>query len=344
MSGASLDADLQKKYISAIKKVFTEYFVPPSEGFVSDIGAALLLKNSSVLLAGSPGVGKTTLLRLLAYELTGKPESLAVVTCTEDLRPEDFIYEVDIAMKLEDPEERLTRYTFTPSASPFLTSTFVLVNEINRLSPRTRNALLSVTSEGHISFKRKLLNRVDGIIMMDMNPSYGSLEWAFIDRIRAHLTLPALELGEQLQLFRKKYGSGRHTEDLVAYAMRQPGVMDEQELFRVWSDVDRVVLDEKYASNILLFTNIFSSCKYPLSTTHSNFKLPCDTCQYKELCVTRMLEHPVLTRSIDHVAKMLKAQAYFNGRGAVDLQSDIMPTLRRTILHRLAVKAEFLSQ
>lgn len=47
MSTAGLDVSLPKKYISTIRKVFSEYFVPPNEGLVSDIGTALLFRNSS---------------------------------------------------------------------------------------------------------------------------------------------------------------------------------------------------------------------------------------------------------------------------------------------------------
>jgi len=341
---SSLDADLQRKYISAIRKIFSDYFVAPRDGFIPDIGSALLLKNSSVILTGAPGTGKSTLLRLLAYELTGKPDSLAVATCTEDIRAEDFIYDMDIRQKQESAG--LTRYEFTPLSRPLLTRTFAFVNEVNRLNPRARNALLSVLAEREISVKGVPLKRTDGVILMDMNPSYahGNLEWAFVDRIRAHLALPALELGDQLRLFKTKYGAGKHVEDLVAYAMKEPAIMTEKELFKVWEDVDKVELDDAYGSNILLFTNVFASCKFPLSDVHSNFKLPCDSCRYNETCVTKMMEHPVLTRSIDHVVKMLKAQAYFDGRAAVDLQKDMLPTLRRTMLHRVGVRPEFASK
>ena len=179
--------------------------------------------------------------------------------------------------------------------------------------------------------------------MMDMNPHIATpLEWAFIDRVRSNIHVPALlDLGDQFRLLRTKYGAGKHVEDLVGYAMKMPAKMRADELGRVWDDVDRVSIDESSLASLVLYTNVFNSCKYDLSTKWTSFELPCQNCEYKETCVTTQLEHPVFTRSLDHLVKMLKAEAYFAGRDHVELSEDIFPALRRVMLHRLQVKPEF---
>jgi len=343
--GSRIDSDLQAKYRNTFERIFSEYFIPPKQQFVADIATAFLLKNSAVLLMGPPGTGKSTLLRLIAYQLTGSPDELAIVSCSEDQRPEDFVYDISIEQKKEAAD--VTKYEFTPLPRPFLTKTVGFLNECNRLQTRNLNFLLSILAERQLVVKGTLLKRVDGIIMMDMNPQVGgALPWPFVDRIRACLTVPALSLGHQLRLFKLKYGGNRHIEDLVAHAMKSPAMMSKDELFRVWEDVDKVFLDEDYASSILLFLNVFASCRYDLSEVHPAFKLDCSprSCQFSDACVTKQLEHPVLTRSIDHVAKMLKAEAYFQGRDHVDLKTEILPSMKRVMLHRLAVKPEFSSK
>jgi MoxR-like ATPase len=336
-----LDKKLQEKYIQTFREIiFGKYFVAPSEDFIADVATAFLLRGSAVLLLGPPGVGKSTLLRLIAYELTGDQDALAIVPCSEELRPEDFIYDIDI---LQTKRDGALAYEFKVKARPFLTKMFAFLNEVNRLNNRTLNYLLSILAEGHAVVKDTVLKRTNGIIMMDMNPQYGSLPWAFVDRIRACLLVPALTLGRQLDLFRKKYGEDRHIEDLVKYAMKDEASMSADELVRVWEDVDRVALPEKYASTILLFTNTFSACKWDLSKMHAAFKLDCSpkACRFSDECITKQLEHPVLTRSLDHLVKMLKAEAYFAGRDHVILSEDILPALRRVMIHRVSVRPEF---
>jgi MoxR-like ATPase len=353
-----IDSALQKKYRQTVDAVFginnkkQAYFISPSETFVTDIATAFLLKDSAILLTGSPGVGKTTLLRILAYQLTGDRDSLGVVNCTQDLRAEDFVYEVAIEYhernrKETIPEEgAVTAIEFQPKPRPILTRKFALLNEINRLNSRSMNALLSILAERSIVVHGTELRRATGIVLMDMNPHVaGPMEWAFVDRLRANIHVPALlDLGDQLRLLKAKYGKGKHIEDLVAHAMNEPAPMTTAELVRVWEDVDRVTIDDDAFSSLILFTSVFSSCKHDLSTRWVSFELPCDKCEFKETCITTHLEHPVFTRSLDHLVKMLKAGAYYAGRNQVNLRQDILPALRRVMLHRLQVKPEYASK
>jgi MoxR-like ATPase len=101
-----------------------------------------LLAEGHVLIEDVPGVGKTALARALARSLDAE---YARVQCTADLLPADVI-----GANVFDQRE--SRFEFHPGP---VFANVVLVDEINRASPKTQSGLLecmqerSVTVEGH---------------------------------------------------------------------------------------------------------------------------------------------------------------------------------------------------
>ncbi len=97
-----------------------------------------LLAGGHVLVEDLPGVGKTTLAlglsRLLGLDFTR-------VQMTADLLPGDLI-----GVTLFDPEQK--GFAFHPGP---LFHAVVLIDEINRASPRTQSALLEAMAEGQVS-------------------------------------------------------------------------------------------------------------------------------------------------------------------------------------------------
>lgn len=90
-----------------------------------------------VLLEGAPGLAKTTLVRTLA-QLLGV--TFGRVQCTPDLMPSD----VTGTMMLYDPQPG--QYTLRFAPGPIFAG-LVLVDEINRTTPRTQSALLEAMQE-----------------------------------------------------------------------------------------------------------------------------------------------------------------------------------------------------
>ncbi len=105
------------------------------------LAVATLLAEGHLLIQDVPGVAKTMLARALAQSAGG---SFKRIQCTPDLQPADVL-----GAPFTDPETGQAEYRFGP-----LFAQFVLVDEINRASPRTQAAMLEAMGEGMISVER----------------------------------------------------------------------------------------------------------------------------------------------------------------------------------------------
>ncbi|HEQ71856.1 MAG TPA: MoxR family ATPase [Spirochaetia bacterium] len=97
-----------------------------------------ILCRGHVLLEDVPGVGKTILARAVAASLGGK---FARIQCTPDLMPADVI-----GVSIYNPKEGHFHFREGP-----IHSNILLVDEINRATPRTQSALLEAMGENQIS-------------------------------------------------------------------------------------------------------------------------------------------------------------------------------------------------
>jgi len=99
---------------------------------------AVFLAEGHLLLEDVPGVAKTMLARTIALSAGC---TFKRIQCTPDLQPEDVLGEARL-----DPTTGRTEFYFGP-----LFSQFVLVDEINRASPRTQSALLEAMGESSVT-------------------------------------------------------------------------------------------------------------------------------------------------------------------------------------------------
>jgi MoxR-like ATPase len=99
---------------------------------------AALLARGHLLLEDVPGIGKTLVAKALAKSLAA---DFKRVQCTPDLLPSDVT-----GSNLYD--QRQQEFTFVPGP---LFANVVLVDEINRATPRTQSSLLEALAEGQVT-------------------------------------------------------------------------------------------------------------------------------------------------------------------------------------------------
>ena len=105
---------------------------------VVKVGVASMFSRGHVLIEGVPGVGKTMFARSMARSIGGV---FRRIQCTPDLLPTDItgVYVFD---------QRTREFHFRPGP---IMANIVLVDEINRASPKTQSALLECMEERQIT-------------------------------------------------------------------------------------------------------------------------------------------------------------------------------------------------
>jgi len=128
---AELGARLRENIARAVKA---------PDSVIRDVLVALFAEGH-VLIEDYPGVGKTALARALARSVDAE---YARIQCTADLLPADVV-----GTNVYDQREN--RFEFRPGP---VFANVVLVDEVNRASPKTQSGLLECMQEGHVTVDR----------------------------------------------------------------------------------------------------------------------------------------------------------------------------------------------
>src|SRR6201993_4276749 len=111
--------------------------VKVAEGVLRDVLIALIA-GGPALIEAAPGGGKTALARALARSIEA---DYASIQCPSDLLPSDVVG-TNVFNQLD------ARFEFR--GGPIFAN-LVLVDEINRASPKTQSGLLECMQEGHVT-------------------------------------------------------------------------------------------------------------------------------------------------------------------------------------------------
>jgi len=183
-----------------------------------------------VLMDDIPGVGKTMLAKALAISLG---LSFRRIQCTPDLLPSDIT-----GLSVFEPQN--ARFTFRPG--PIMTN-IVLMDEINRATPRTQSAMLEAMEERQVTVdgETRQLDR-PFMVIATQNPvefeGTFPLPEAQLDRFLLRITLGYPTREEELRILARMEGGHPITqvqpvveaEDILGFIQAKQRVFVEESL------------------------------------------------------------------------------------------------------------------
>jgi MoxR-like ATPase len=166
-----------------------------------------MLAGGHILLEDVPGTGKTLLARSLSSSVKG---NFKRVQCTPDLLPSDVS-----GVNVYDQKEGVFR--FVPG--PIFTN-ILLIDEINRATPRTQSSLLEAMEEGQVTsdgVTRKLESMFFVIATQNPIESHGTfpLPDAQLDRFMMCLSLGYPNVEQESEIIKKSMQDGAFHVDSI---------------------------------------------------------------------------------------------------------------------------------
>lgn len=258
---------------------------------------AAMYSKGHVLIEDIPGVGKTMLARAIAKSISGVFKR---VQATPDLLPSDII-----GVSIYNPETRKFEFKKGP-----IVSNILLVDEINRATPKTQSALLEAMGEIQISVEGISFNLPNPfIVIATQNPiefeGTFPLPEAQMDRFMINLSLGYPTPEEEIEILTSQ--KEVHPIETIS------SVTTTNEIIEIQEEVKKVYIEDSLKKYIV---EIVSKTR-----NHTSLLLGASP------------------RGSLSIFKMAQAIACINGRDYVipeDIKSVVMPCLR----HRLIMKPE----
>jgi MoxR-like ATPase len=197
-----------------------------------------------VLLEGVPGLGKTFLVRTLSQVIGLEPGR---VQCTPDLMPADIL-----GTHIVNENEHGRRMMHFEKGPVF--KNLLLVDEINRATPKTQAALLEVMQERHVTTggERHPLPEPFFVLAtqnpMEMEGTY-PLPEAQLDRFMFKIKVPFPDLDSLVEISRRTTGFEEPRLETVLHGPELIALQQELSTVPVADPVSR------YASRLVLATH-----------------------------------------------------------------------------------------
>lgn len=267
-----------------------------------------VIADGHVLLEGAPGLAKTTLVRTLARLLD---VSFSRIQCTPDLMPSD----VTGTMVLADNQPG--RYQLVFAQGPIFAS-LVLVDEINRATPRTQSALLEAMQERTVTVAGTTHALPDPfMVLATQNPI--EMEGTYV--------LPEAQRDRFLYQVLVDYPT---TSDLVEIARREATASLPQSA--VVCDAATLYAVRAVARQVLVAEPVLHYAASLVQRTHA-------TATDVPALVREYVQYGASPRAVQALIRTAQVEALRAGRVHVDyadIQQVALPVLR----HRLVLRRE----
>lgn len=252
-----------------------------------------------LLIEDLPGLGKTTLAIAIARILG---LSFGRIQCTSDLLPTDIT-------GLSIYNKNTGEFDFHPGP---IFNNIILVDEINRATPKTQSALLEAMGEKQTTLEGKTYKLPNPFfVMATQNPveQFGTfpLPDSQLDRFMMKIGIGYPERGAEKKILK----SGSSREELFDI---KP-MMSRDEVIRIQEEIrEKVFISDKILEYILDIVG---------ATRTSNY-----------------LAAGISTRGVLALTTVAKTNAYFHGRDFV-IPEDIKEIAGHTLAHRVILKEEY---
>lgn len=160
-----------------------------------DIMIVSLLSGGHILLEGSPGLGKTTLANTFAHSIGG---NFSRIQMTPDLLPSDIL-----GVNVYNPFD----YTWVLRRGPIFANV-VLIDELNRASPKVQSAFLQVMQERQVTIENETLETSQPFMVIATQLPFGELGTypltnVQIDRFAYRITLENPDLESEMRILNR---------------------------------------------------------------------------------------------------------------------------------------------
>lgn len=264
---------------------------------VLELAVVAVLCEGHILIEDVPGIGKTTLAKALARSLGC---SFRRIQCTPDLLPSDIT-------GIHFFNQKKSEFEFRPGP---VISNIVLVDEINRATPRTQSSLLEAMEERQVT--------VDGVTMPLPRPF---LVIATQNPVELHGTFPLPEA--QLDRFLIKIEVGypsEEQEDIMLLRFKQDNPLDS--LLEVTS-AEEIMKLKQLAQEVHVEQSVRRYLLDIIRQTRSNAEIELGASPRASLALYRAAQALALIRDRDYV-----------------IPDDVKQLAIPVIVHRLIASAE----
>jgi len=263
-----------------------------------------VLSHGHVLLEGVPGLGKTYLVRKLAEAFDVQ---FGRIQCTPDLMPADILGTHIVS----EDAAGVRRFTF--EKGPVFTN-LLLVDEVNRATPKSQAALLEVMQEQHVTLGGDCFEVARPFFVLatqnplEMEGTY-PLPEAQLDRFFFKLRVPYPNRDELVEIARRTTGP---QEPVVRPSMSGPELIAFQDVLTYVPLAEPVA---RYAAALVLASHPGGAGSLPR--------------------VDELVAYGASPRGMQTLVRAARAHCLLDGRTAVavaDIQRVAMPALRHRIL------------